>query len=225
MKLCRKLVKARDKDKPVAAFVFGPLDIVNMFRGQQEIFMDLHTALDEVKKGVEIISDVLCDWINQPCATGIDAMMFDMLYAFRSVMNAEMRDEFESVYVTRIAGRVRSHGYAVMIHNRGQGAYFDKQYERMKPVLLFFAHPPQGCADMKEAVEKYADKMILMSTIDLGWFMTVTPETLKACVEEEPVVFGPSERHVLLTGYEYPACLDFTFPRQMVDMTKAYTYK
>ena len=32
----------------------------------------------------------------------------------------------------------------------------------MKPVLFSFAHPPQGCADMKEAVEKYADKMILM---------------------------------------------------------------
>ena len=185
VELCRKLVKARGKDKPVVAFVFGPLGIVSMLRGQQEMFMDLYTAPDEVKKGVEIVSDVLCDWIDQLCATGIDAVMFDTLYASRSIMSAEMWDEFEGVYMTRIAERVRSHGCAVMIHNCGQGAYFDEQYERMKPVLFSFAHPPQGCADMKEAVEKYADKMILMGTIDPGWFMTATPETLEARVEEE----------------------------------------
>ena len=212
VELCRKLVKARGKDKPVVAFVFGPLGIVSMLRGQQEMFMDLYTAPDEVKKGVEIVSDVLCDWIDQLCATGIDAVMFDTLYASRSIMSAEMWDEFEGVYMTRIAERVRSHGCAVMIHNCGQGAYFDEQYERMKPVLFSFAHPPQGCADMKEAVEKYADKMILMGTIDPGWFMTATPETLKARVEEELAVFGPSKRYVLSTGCEYPACLDFAFP-------------
>ena len=207
VELCRKLVKARGKDKPVVAFVFGPLGIVSMLRGQQEMFMDLYTAPDEVKKGVEIVSDVLCDWIDQLCATGIDAVMFDTLYASRSIMSAEMWDEFEGVYMTRIAERVRSHGCAVMIHNCGQGAYFDEQYERMKPVLFSFAHPPQGCADMKEAVEKYADKMILMGTIDPGWFMTATPETLKARVEEELAVFGPSKRYVLSTGCESPVCL------------------
>ena len=106
------------------------------------MFMDLYTAPDEVKKGVEIVSDVLCDWIDQLCATGIDAVMFDTLYASRSIMSAEMWDEFEGVYMTRIAERVRSHGCAVMIHNCGQGAYFDEQYERMKPVLFSFAHPP-----------------------------------------------------------------------------------
>ena len=216
VELCRKLVEARGKDKPVVAFVFGPLGIVSMLRGQQEMFMDLYTAPDEVKKGVEIVSDVLCDWIDQLCATGIDAVMFDTLYASRSIMSAEMWDEFEGVYMTRIAERVRSHGCAVMIHNCGQGAYFDEQYERMKPVLFSFAHPPQGCADMKEAVEKYADKMILMGTIDPGWFMTATPETLKARVEEELAVFGPSERHVLSAGCAYPTCPDFAFPRQMM---------
>ena len=44
VELCRKLVKARGKDKPVVAFVFGPLGIVSMLRGQQEMFMDLYTA-------------------------------------------------------------------------------------------------------------------------------------------------------------------------------------
>ena len=43
VELCRKLVKARGKDKPVVAFVFGPLGIVSMLRGQQEMFMDLYT--------------------------------------------------------------------------------------------------------------------------------------------------------------------------------------
>ena len=151
--------------------------------------------------------------------------MFDTLYASRSIMSAAMWDEFEGVYMTRIADRVRANGCAVMLHNCGQGAYFEEQYERIKPVLFSFAHPPHGCADMREAVEKYADKMVLMGPIDPGWFMTATPETLRQRVTEELEVFAPSKRFVLSTGCEYPACLDFSFPRQMVAMAKEYIYK
>lgn len=225
VELCRKLVQARGKDKPVVAFVFGPLGIVSMLRGQQDMFMELYTAPDEVKKGVAIVSDVLLEWIDQLCATGIDAVMFDTLYASRSIMSVEMWDEFEGVYMTRLADRVRQNGCAVMIHNCGQGAYFKEQYERMHPVLFSFAHPPHDCADMAEAVEKYADKMILMGTIDPGWFMTATPESLTARVNKEFEIFGASRRYVLSTGCEYPACLDFGPARQMVDMAKAYTYE
>ncbi len=224
VQLCRKLVEARGRDKPVVAFVFGPLGIVSMLRGQQDMFMELYTAPDEVKKGVEIVADVLVEWIDQLCATGIDAVMFDTLYASRSIMSAAMWDEFEGVYMSRIADRVRANGCAVMIHNCGQGAYFKEQYERIRPVLFSFAHPPHDCADIQVAVEKYADKMILMGTIDPGWFMTATPESVAARVKEELDLFGPSKRFVLSTGCEFPACLDFSFPRQMMEMAKAYTY-
>ena len=37
IRLCDLLMKARGREKPVIAFVFGPLGIVSMMRGQQEM--------------------------------------------------------------------------------------------------------------------------------------------------------------------------------------------
>lgn len=224
VELCKILVKELGKDIPVVAFVFGPLGIVSMLRGQEDMFMDLYTDPEEVKKGVEIVSEVLLEWIDQLCATGVDAVMFDTLYASQSIMSVEMWQEFEGNYMTKLADRVRENGCMVMIHNCGKGAYFDEQYEAMHPVLFSFNHPPKGCASMQEAVEKYADKMILTGTIDPGWFMTANLETLEERVKEELDIFAPSQRFMLSTGCEYPACLDFTFPKKMSDMAKAYKY-
>ncbi len=224
VELCKILVKEIGKDVPVVAFVFGPLGIVSMLRGQEDMFMDLYTDPEEVKKGVEIVSDVLLEWIDQLCATGVDAVMFDTLYASQSIMSAEMWQEFEGNYMGRLADRVRENGCMVMIHNCGKGAYFDEQYEAMHPVLFSFNHPPKGCADMKETVEKYADKMILTGTIDPGWFMTADLDSLEQRVKEELDIFAPSQRFILSTGCEFPACLDFTFPKKMVEMAKAYKY-
>lgn len=225
VELCKILVKEVGKDIPVIAFVFGPLGIVSMLRGLEDMFVDLYTAPEEVKKGVETVTDVLCEWIDQLCATGIDAVMFDTLYASQSIMSLEMWNEFEGVYMPRLADRVRANGCLVMIHNCGKGAYFEEQYNSMHPVLFSFNHVPYGCESMDEAVEKYADKMILAGTIDPGWFMTATLDSLEKRVEEELNTFAPSKRFILSTGCEFPACLDFTFPKKMSDMAKAYTYE
>ncbi len=224
VELCEILVKEIGADVPVVAFVFGPLGIVSMLRGQEDMFMELYTAPDGVLEAVEVVTQVLEEWIDQLCATGIDAVMFDTLYASKSIMSIDMWQQFEGDFMVRLADRVRANGKLVMLHNCGQGAYFDEQYEAMKPVLVSFNHIPNGCSSFEEAVEKYADKFILTGTIDPGWFMTADLDTLEQRVKEELDIFAPSQRFVLSTGCEYPACLDFTFPKKMVEMAKAYKY-
>lgn len=41
IQLCDRLVKSKGADVPVVAFVFGPLGILSMMRGQSHMFMDL----------------------------------------------------------------------------------------------------------------------------------------------------------------------------------------
>ena len=41
IELCRKMVEARAKDKPIIAFVFAPFGIASMIRGVENFFMDL----------------------------------------------------------------------------------------------------------------------------------------------------------------------------------------
>ena len=57
VKLCDKLVKAKGKEYPVVAFVFGPLGILSMLRGQANIFMDILDDPDAVKRAVKAINE------------------------------------------------------------------------------------------------------------------------------------------------------------------------
>lgn len=56
IRLCELLVAAKAKETPIVAFVFEPLGIVSMLRGQQEMFVDLIVDPDEVKAAVEAVT-------------------------------------------------------------------------------------------------------------------------------------------------------------------------
>ena len=136
VELCRKLVKGARQDKPVVAFVFRAARHRQYAQGPAGKCSWIYTAPDEVKKGRRDRLRRALRLIDQLCATGIDAVMFR--YAVRLPVDRERGD------VGRVRGRLHDphrrtralHGCAVMIHNCGQGAYFDEQYERMKPVLF-----------------------------------------------------------------------------------------
>ena len=155
IELCDKLMKAKGHEKPVVAFVFGPLGILSMLRGQVDIFTDIFMVPDDIKTAVQEINKTLYDYCDALIETGVHAIMFDTLFASQSIMSAEMWMEFEGVYMKPLADYVRSKGCMVMIHNCGKGIYFKEQIESMNPVAISFMHIPADCSSYAEAKEKY----------------------------------------------------------------------
>lgn len=98
VELCRKLVKARGKDKPVVAFVSGRSASSACSGASRKCSWICIPAPDEVKKGVEIVSDVLCDWIDQLWRHG--HRRGDVRYAVRLPVDHERGD------VGRVRGRL-----------------------------------------------------------------------------------------------------------------------
>ncbi|HKM17806.1 MAG: uroporphyrinogen decarboxylase [Firmicutes bacterium] len=222
VELCGRLMNSKGADVPVVAFVFGPLGVLSMMRGQADLFMDILDDPDAVKNGVAAVTETLLEYVDALAATGVPAIMLDTLYASQSIMSKSMWLEFEGPYVRRIAERIRKHGCQVMIHNCGNGIYFDAQIETMKPVAISFLHLPDDCQSPRELKEKYGSQVTLIGRIPPTWLLTCTQEELEEECRREIDDYKAGGGFILATGCEYPANLGLEHARTIVRMAKEY---
>lgn len=222
IELCRKLVEAKGKEKPIVAFVFGPLGITGMLRGQDKMFMDLMMTPDEVHLCLREITETLKEFCTAAIETGVHAIMFDTLFASKTIMSKTMWDEFEGVYMQELADHVRNQGCMVMIHNCGGGVYFDIQIERMKPTAISFLHVPDDASSYAEIKEKYGKDITLIGHVDPGWLMTATLQEVEDECKNQIDTFKKGGGFILSTGCEYPAPLNFEKAKVMVETAKEY---
>ena len=157
--VCKKLVAAKGGEKPIVAFVFGPLGVLSMLRNQEDLYMDIYDDPDAVKEAVKEINETLKEYCIALAETGINAIMFDTLFASGSIMSKEMWDDMEGEAIEELSNVVREYNCMVMIHNCGEKIYFDAQIKRMDPVAISFLYPPDDCASFAECKEKYGDKV------------------------------------------------------------------
>ncbi len=222
VRLCDRLVKSKGKDVPVVAFVFGPLGILSMMRGQANMFMDMIDDPDAVKYGVAAITETLLDYVDALAATGVNAIMFDTLFASQSIMSKSMWREFEGGYMRKLADRVRENGCMVMVHNCGTGIYFDAQIETMQPTAISFLHVPDDCRSYEEVKEKYGSQITLIGHVPPPWLLSATEEEVEEECRREIEMFKAGGGYILATGCEYPANMPFDKAQIMVDAAKKY---
>ncbi len=222
IQLCKKLVEAKGKEKPIVAFVFGPLGIASMLRGLENFLIDMMMTPDAVKKCLRQITDTLKDYCTALIETGVHAIMFDTLYASKSIMRKKMWDEFEGVFIEELAQHIHEQGCMVMIHNCGNGSYFDVQIERMKPQAISFLHLPDDCSSMEELKEKYGHKVTLIGQIDPPWLLKANAEEIEAECKKQIDIYKKDGGFILSTGCEYPSVLDFEKAQIMVKAAKEH---
>lgn len=220
--LCDKLVKLKGKEKPIVAFLFGPLGILSMMRGMDNLMIDLIMEPDKVKPALEAIKDTIISLCDAVIKTGVHAIMFDTLFASKTIMKEKMWDKFEGIYMEEIANFVRSKNCLVMIHNCGKAPYFQCQIKRIDPVAFSFLHYPNDCNSYEEMAEKYGSKLCLIGHIDPGWLMCASNEEVFDEAIKEINIFKHTNSFVLATGCEYPAPLDFQKAQIMVECSKKY---
>lgn len=222
VRLCDRLVLRKGKDVPIVGFVFGPLGILSMMRGQAQTFMDIIDDPDAVKHGVAAITETLLDYIDALAATGVHAIMLDTLFASQSIMSKAMWREFEGVYVRRIADRIRHNGCMVMVHNCGTGIYFDAQIEMMQPTAISFLHTPDDCSSYAETKEKYGSQVALVGHIPPPWLISATEAEIMEECRNEIDTLKAGGGFILATGCEYPANLSLDKAEVIVKAAKEY---
>lgn len=224
IKLCKMLFDAKGSEVPIVAFVFGPLGILSMLRGQAEMFMDLIEFPELVKEAVETITVMLEEYVKALMETGVHAVMYDTLYASQSILSKGMWDEFEGPWIERLSKLVHDNGKMVMIHNCGNGIYFDVQIKRMHPEAISFLHTPDDCSSLEETKEKYGSVTTLIGCIDPGFLVTATEKEIEEECKKQINAMGKDGGFILATGCEFPSSLGFDKAETIIRVGKESKY-
>jgi uroporphyrinogen decarboxylase len=222
IKLCDLLVKAKAQEVPIVAFVFGPLGILGMLRGEENLFMDILDDPEALQAPLEAITETLIDYVDAIMDTGVHAIMLDTLFASQSIMSKSMWLETEGPLVRRIADHIHERGCMVMIHNCGTGIYFDAQIETMRPQAISFLHLPDDCKSLQEVKEKYGDKITLIGNVAPTWIINAPKKEVEAECKKVIDAFKKDGGFILATGCEYPANAPFDGAETMIRMANEY---
>ena len=92
-----------------------------------------------------------------------------------------------------------------IVHNCGNGIYFDIQMETMQPVAISFAYTPDDCQSMPEAKEKWGNKTCFIGYVDPATHMFLgTPEDAKEECKRQIEELKKDGGFILSTGCEFP---------------------
>ena len=224
LEVCRRLSAELKGQKPVVAFVFGPLGILSMLRGQQDLFLDLYDDPDAVKAATAEINETLKDYCSAILQTGVDAIMLNTLFASGSIMSEAMWDDAEGEAIEELCDHIRAEGGTVMLHNCGFSPYFDAQIRRMHPAAISFLHPPAECADFADCKARYGDVTLIGCVTPINAIQGTDEEWATEC-RQMIDIFAPGGSFILATGCEYPANADFDRAQMMIDIAKTYRPK
>lgn len=220
--VCRRLVNELKGKKPIVAFVFGPLGVLSMLRNQQDMYMDLYDDPDAVLTATKEINETLKEYVAALCDTGVDAIMYDTLFASGSIMSKEMWVNMESDCVSELAEIVRQKNCLNMVHNCGKNIYFDVQIEAMQPVAISFLFPPDDCKDFAECKKKYGDVTTLIGCVTPASAVIGTDEEWDTQCRDQIDDMAKGGGFMLATGCEYPASASFDRAQRMIDIAKTY---
>lgn len=190
---------------PIMGFVYAPLGILSMMRGAENLFRDCYKNKEAIIHAEGLIADVLIDYIKAMCKTGVHAIVLDTLFASQTIMSKPMWMEIEGPHTKRLAQTIRDCGAMVMVHNCGNGIYFDVQIEQMQPVAISFAYTPDDCKDMREAKTKWGKKTTLCGYVSPAQhaFLGSADQMREECKRQIDEL-GKDGGFVLATGCEFP---------------------
>lgn len=218
----RILAKKARLRYPVMGFCFGPLGVLVMMRGAQKLFVDCLKYPEKVKTGLEIVTEVLVDFVRAQCDTGVDAVMLDTLLASQSGISRELWEEMEGPYARRIAEEIRKNGALVALHNCGSGPYLDLQIKYMEPVIVSLADIPDDCSSLRELKEKYGRVTAIAGLIKTEDICLQTPGRIMEIAREQMEIMAPGGGFILAPGCEYPPNLDLANALAIVRAAEIY---
>jgi len=222
VRICRRLVGRVGFRGFVVGFVFGPLGVLSMMRGAERLFKDCVLYPNEVRKACEAVTQVLVEFVQAQCETGVPAIAIDTLYASRNGLPKQLWEEIEGPFAREISRTIKKNGLMVGVHNCGHDLYFDAQIRSMEPDVISFAHLPDDCSTPQELKERYGDQVTLVGYVPTSLLVDGSPkEVIEACRKQIDVL-ARDGGYILAPGCEYPPNIPLTNAFAVVKAAEKY---
>ncbi|MFZ5563887.1 MAG: uroporphyrinogen decarboxylase family protein [Thermodesulfobacteriota bacterium] len=225
VKLCRLVVEKVRMGAIVSGFVFGPLGILAMMRGAENLFKECRLYPKEVIAACDTITEVLVEFVLAQCEAGVPAIAIDTLFASRSGLPKDLWEEIEGPFAREISRAIKSTGRIVAIHNCGHAPYFDAQIRSMDPALINFSDLPDDCASRRELKQKYGDRITLMGHVPTPLLVHGTPQEVIDECKRHIDDLAPGGGYILSPGCEYPPNISLTNAFALIHAAKTHGRK
>lgn len=220
--LCGKLVSRVGEHTPILGFVYGPLGVLGMLRGMENLYIDIIESPDEVKAGLEIVTDVLVDFVKAQFERGVAGVCVDTLPASRSGVSPTVWEEFEAVYAKRITDAIGEQGVLNAHHGCGFSPYFKEIRKWLNPTVLSFADVAEGCSSMSEVKDTYGRDSILMGYVSTELIYSGSPsDVIKESLRQIDEL-GKGGNFVLAPACEFPPNANILNARALVAAAEMY---
>ena len=222
VRLCHKVVEKVGFRSIVSGFIYGPLGVLAMMRGAENMFKDCVLYPTQVKKACESITEVLIDFADAQCKTGVSAVAIDTLFASRNGLSKKLWEEIEGPFSREISRKIKEHGLLVGVHNCGHDIYFDAQIKFMEPDLISFAHLPDDCSTPREMKHRYGNQVTLVGYVPTPLLVHGTPkQVMEECWRQiDDLALGGG--YILAPGCEYPPNISLTNAIALVNAAEKY---
>jgi uroporphyrinogen decarboxylase len=220
--LCAKLVQRVGGQIPVLGFVYGPLGVLGMMRGMENLYLDILESPDEVKAGLEIVTDVLVDFVRAQISRGVAGVCLDTLPASRSGVSPSVWEAFEGIYSQRIKDEIASKGVLKAHHGCGFSPYLKEVRKWIDPAVFSLADVPEGCGSMLDAKEVYGRDSILMGYVPTELLYSGTSEQVFRESLRQIDELGRGGNFVLAPACEFPPNANILNARAMVTAAEMF---
>lgn len=222
LELCDKLVSRVGSRVPILGFVYGPLGVLGMMRGMENLYRDIHECPDMVENGLEVVTEVLVDFVREQFKRGVAGVCIDTLPASRSGVTPVDWEQFEGVYAKRIKDEITAQGVLNAHHGCGFSPYFKEVRKWLDPAVFSFADVPEDCSNLLETKKRYGSDSILMGCVPTELLFSGSPEQIVDESIKQINLLGQGGKFILAPTCEFPPNGNLLNARAMVTASKLH---
>jgi uroporphyrinogen decarboxylase len=222
--LVRRLSEAKGKSVAIMGFVYGPLGVLSQMRAHEALFKDLIRRPDAVRHAVSVINESLVEYTKAQVEAGAHGIVLDPLFSSASILHRNTWTKFEGAEAKVLADTARDAGAMVIIHNCGNGVYFEDVIEKTRPVAISHAYPAFGSQTWTDHASKWAKKVVTIGYSDpakTGHVLT-QDEILEDCRQQIETFKVAEGGFILSTGCEFSPGGNLLSAATMVKASKLY---
>ncbi|MBZ0156932.1 MAG: uroporphyrinogen decarboxylase family protein [Alphaproteobacteria bacterium] len=207
----------------IVGFAYGSIGTLSMMRGPEKFFMDLMEYPDEVLGAIEVLDEVLVDYVKAQAEAGAHAVCVDHLYCSGSILSKSLWERFEGNSLRRVCNAIREAGAIVALHNCGNDIYFDMSEKWANPTAISHAFMADDVNSWEEQKLKWGGKIASIGWIPPGPVaMLGTPDEIEEEVKEEIEIFAKDGGFILSTGCEFPPNAPLWNAKHIVECSQKY---
>ena len=215
---CDILMNERGKSVPVFGFVYGPLGVLSVMRGQEFLFLDCMKYREEVHHALALITNVLGDYIRALAETGIHAIWIETLFGCHKQMSEKFWLDLEGVHLKRLAAITRECGLRLIAHSSGVDFFLDAHMEAMAPDAISCAWVPDGCSDWIDVKQRCAGKVCVIGHVPpIDLLYLGRPDEVREECKKEIREMAQGGGFVLAPGWEFPCNASLLNAKAMMD--------